>query len=76
MIWHVMRVWYMWLVFWGYLTKLSGLQLWFNDFQVLQETVARRRRDRTAPHDYVDGFWPNEHSYVHMQTLMLGSRFL
>ena len=53
MIWHVVRVWYMWLVFWGYLTKLSGLQLWFNVFQVLQETVARQRRDRTAPHDYV-----------------------
>ena len=50
MIWHVVRVWYMWLVFWGYLTKLSGLRLWFNVFQVLQETVARQRRDRTAPH--------------------------
>ena len=33
MIWHVMRVWYMWLVFWGYLTKLSGLQLWFKCFR-------------------------------------------
>ena len=48
-----MRVWYKWLVFWGYLTKLSGLQLWFYVFQVLQETVARRRRDRTAPRVYV-----------------------
>ena len=43
----------MWLVFWGYLTKLSGLQLWFYVFQVLQETVARRRRDRTAHLDFV-----------------------
>ena len=24
---------YMWLVFWGYLTKLSGLQLWFYVFR-------------------------------------------
>ena len=29
------------------------LTVWFNVFQVLQETVARRRRDRTAPHDFV-----------------------
>ena len=53
MLWHVMRVWYMWLVFWGYLTKISGLQLWFNVFQVLQETVERQRRDRTTRHVYV-----------------------
>ena len=39
---------YMWLVFWGYLTKLSGLQLWFH-VSGSQESVARQRRDRTVP---------------------------
>ena len=39
---------YMWLVYWGYLTKLSGLQLW-SDVSGSQEAVARQRRDRTVP---------------------------
>ena len=39
---------YLWLVFWGYLTKLSGLQLWFY-VSGSQESVARQRRDRTVP---------------------------
>ena len=39
---------YMWLVYWGYLTKLSGLQLWFY-VSGSQESVARQRRDRTVP---------------------------
>ena len=31
-------VWFMWLVFWGYLTKLSGLQLWFKCLRYFRRT--------------------------------------